>query len=302
MSNTINFFIRTKPLDDEDEGRFEKVWNAQWEENQYKTARDGDHLITPFECDRCIFVKLKKRLPIPGDESDEKLFACIRRINIDAFWSRSSSTVSNNLRNTKRILRFSAELGLPGPFKSYGPMPVGDHCGYEVAATMVMYSTRSGKHSKDHLQFDTIRHLRSCYGNFERISSVNIRSSLTISNQKGGQGEIHQSLTGSIWFKRFFAGCRSRMGQIHKPNLGLSTSLIISLLRKLGQEIEQADIEEDKFELVIFRSYIVISYVLSLRRSEGLMTNLTGISKELTRNRDHCLIFLKGKVKGETSE
>jgi len=118
-------------------------------------------------------------------------------------------------------------MGLKGPFRSNGPMPLFDHCGHEVAATMVLYSTQSGKHSKDYLQFDTIRHLRSCFGNFERISSNNVRSGLTISNQKGGYGEIHQSLTGSIWFRRFFSGCRSRMGQIHKPNLALSTSLII---------------------------------------------------------------------------
>ena len=144
--------------------------------------------------------------------------------------------MSNNLRNAKRILKFSKQIGLKGPFKSNGPMPLFDHCGYEIAAAMVLYSTQSGRHCKDHLQFDTIRHLRSCFGNFERISANNIRSGLSVSNQKGGHGEIHQSLTGSIWFKRFFAGCRARMGQIHKPNLALSTSLIIVLLKILEEK------------------------------------------------------------------
>lgn len=82
----------------------------------------------------------------------------------------------------------------------------------------------------------------------------------------------------------------------------LSTSIIIKLLRILECKVERADTEEEKFNLVIFGSYIIIFYVLWIRESEGLMINLTGINKELTRNSNYYLIFLKGKVKGEALE
>jgi len=40
-------------------------------------ARDGDHLITSFECDLCIFVKLKNRYPIATSDQDKRLAAYI---------------------------------------------------------------------------------------------------------------------------------------------------------------------------------------------------------------------------------
>ena len=92
------------------------------------------------------------------------------------------------------------------------------------------------------------------------------------------------------------------MGQVYKPNLALSTSLIASLLKKLLLDVDRTNLEKEKFDLIIFGSYLVVSYVLSLRGSEGLMLNLTTIKKELDKPRDFCLIALKGKVKGESAE
>jgi hypothetical protein len=43
------------------------------------------------ECDLCVFRKLKKRSPDVTNPGDELLIACIRRINLDAFWSRDLS-------------------------------------------------------------------------------------------------------------------------------------------------------------------------------------------------------------------
>ena len=93
----MKFRIRSKPLDKEDEGRFEEVWGNAWEASQYLRARNGHHLLTPFECDFCVFLKLKGRFPIEHSQEDMHLFACIRRANLDAFWARSSSTAQNNL-------------------------------------------------------------------------------------------------------------------------------------------------------------------------------------------------------------
>ena len=76
--NEPTFHIRSKPLDKDKDVRFECTWNETWDETEYKTARDGDHLLTPFECERCIFLKLKGRVPVEGSDKDKLLFACIR--------------------------------------------------------------------------------------------------------------------------------------------------------------------------------------------------------------------------------
>lgn len=81
------------------------------------------------------------------------------------------------------------------------------------------------------------------------------------------------------------------MGQIHKPNLALSTLLITTLLKNIRREVERTNSEEEKFDLVIFGAYFVISYVLSLRGSEGLIANLTALNKELSKEKGHYLIF-----------
>ena len=55
----------TRPREEEDEERFDKGWRRKWEEDKFMHARDGDHLMTQFECDLCIFRKLKHRSPNP---------------------------------------------------------------------------------------------------------------------------------------------------------------------------------------------------------------------------------------------
>jgi len=47
-------------------------------------GRNGDHALIPFECDLCIFRKLKKMNPVEGRPGDDLLLGCIRRINLDA--------------------------------------------------------------------------------------------------------------------------------------------------------------------------------------------------------------------------
>ena len=55
-----------------------------------------------------------------------------------------------------------------------------------------------------------------------------------------------------------------------------------------------------KFDLVIFGSYVVIGYIISLRGSKGLMIDLAVINRELGPDRNFCMIGLKERVKGKS--
>ena len=103
-------------MDVESEERFDRAQRSKWEDYKYVRARDGNHLMTTFECNLCIFVKLKGRYPLSSSLVDKKLIACISQVNLDAFWSRATSTINNNLRSIKKILATSRELNLPGQF------------------------------------------------------------------------------------------------------------------------------------------------------------------------------------------
>ena len=81
----LQFHVRSKPGLEEEEDRFKGAWEVGWDSHEYLVARDGDHLITSFECDLCIFVKLKNRYPIATSDQDKRLAACIWRVILDTF-------------------------------------------------------------------------------------------------------------------------------------------------------------------------------------------------------------------------
>ena len=130
------------------------TWRARTKDRQedYSHARAGDHLMTPFECDWCIFRKLRGEEPDPRSVQDKYLMVCVRCMNLDAFWSRAASTVAQNTRNARRMIEKSMKVGIPyGPFLSHGPFPSYDHCGYQVVYLMLDSSLDEGKYHTDRM-------------------------------------------------------------------------------------------------------------------------------------------------------
>lgn len=121
--------------------------------------------MVPFECDLCIYRKLTGHSPWENNTVANLLLGCIRRINLDVFWSSSSATVNGNRDKLVLGFRLSRLVGLEGPCILEGPLPAFDHCGYDVAIQMLLYSKRPGKHCKTHLQLETIRKLRASFSN-----------------------------------------------------------------------------------------------------------------------------------------
>jgi len=83
--------------------------------NRFKLARESDHLMCPFQCDRCHFVNIQGRVP-GGRHQDAVLLDTIRRANLDAFWSREASTIKSNLGEYQRVRRLSQRLGIDEPY------------------------------------------------------------------------------------------------------------------------------------------------------------------------------------------
>ena len=277
------------------------VWkNKVRSENDFKHARSGDHLMIPFECDSCVFLKLKNHLPDPQFPVDRLLLACIRRMILDAFWSRESSTVKANTRRAKKLIETASIFQIPGPFYYNGPLPLYDHCGYRIAVSMLQLSRNPGRHDNSYTQFDTIRAYRATYGNFMRSSPQNNSTTLSVGDFNGQyQQHITEDETGSFFFKRFMVGMRNRMGQIHKPNLALSIDLFIELIKGIHLKLDQSIEEEDIHLWSSILTYIVISYVVSLRGPEGFLLDLDGLIEHWNRSDNYVTIALLGRLKGE---
>jgi len=54
------------------------------DEIRYLHARNGDNLVTPFQCDLCHFRNLMQRDPVGDLPQDIRLLKLIRRANLDA--------------------------------------------------------------------------------------------------------------------------------------------------------------------------------------------------------------------------
>lgn len=282
----------------------QRVWkHAHRRSDEFKRARNGDHLLVPFECDSCIFWKLKGCCPRECYQ-DNVLLCCIRQANLDAFWSRASSTVDRNRQLVKRQLKISSSLGLPGPYIQHCPLPEEDYCGYRIAVSMLLMSSETtGKHSQTHLQFDTVRRLRTTYGNFLRSSNQACHVNSSLVDDNGHYSRFSHDECGTLWFHRFAEGMGNRMGKVHLPNVAFSTPLLIKFLEEIEKRISEAADDISQHDWIIMSVYCVSSYVLSLRGDEGFLIDLneTRLNWD-NHSKDYVIIALLGQLKGTKEE
>jgi hypothetical protein len=286
---------------DGDEDRLLAGWKPKpSDQRKYSEARDGDDLMVSFECDFCVFAKITGRSPDMTTCPDLHLMGCIRRVILDAFWSRARSTVSANANRFREMIEMSKTLGFEPPYDPPGPLPSFDHCGYKVAILMVSKSLRPGRHSGSYTQWDTIRKIKSTHSNQSRGGRTANSKSMTMTDSKGsGYDRISTEVCGSLWFQRFSLGCRRRMGQDWRPNRAISNPLMIKLLTLVEYKIRTAVEFTDRLSYVMAGSYFCFCYVVSLRSPEGLMVDIPGLIQFGEASTSHVVIPLLGQVKGE---
>jgi hypothetical protein len=162
----------------------------------------------PFQCDHCHFYNIQQRRP-GSKVQDEVLLMCIRRANLDAFWSKETATVSANRREGARVLSVSARLGVDHPYPERHPFEVDDSFGMLIACQSLLRSLDPGKNT-DTIQFETMRKLRSHYSNF--YHTLPMGTGWTMITGGRGTSTFTGSPTYSFWFRCFMTGCHRRMG------------------------------------------------------------------------------------------
>ena len=288
-------------VEDDDEDRLFSGWIPRKSDTgRFMSARDGDNLLVPFECDFCVFGKLFEHVPSTENPRDVYARSCIRRVILDAFSSRSKSAVNNNVLKTREGLAISRSTGMRGHASAPGPLSGFDHCGYEVAIQMVVSSLGAGRHVKSHKQFDTIRKLRTSFSNQVRAGREANANPITLSDAEGKSYQrFCRDACGSLWFHRFTVGCRIRMGQDWRPNQAISIELMHLLLARTELRVRTSLSEEERDKWLLAGGYFCICYVLSLRSPEGLMLDLEGLIEKNGDTESDVVITLLGRFKGE---
>jgi hypothetical protein len=99
------------------------------EEDKLRLAvvQPGNHFFCPFQCELCHFRNRQGRSPQVGSGllGDVELLKCLRWVNLDAFWSREPSTVSQNLGNINRALQITHELDIESTIAKFGTVEIG---------------------------------------------------------------------------------------------------------------------------------------------------------------------------------
>ena len=181
--------------------------------------------------------------------------------------------------------------------------------------SMLVQSMRPGQHSKLYTQFATIRKQRSAYSNVYAASKDAVDGGSVIASGTQTTARISNCSTNSLWFTRWTSGCETRMGFVLKQNKAISIDLMKALIESFKTGIRKAPPGSQERQMICMGlAYSTLSFVASLRGSEGLKLDMKTLLTNLERgsNTDpqmrsrrlppHIIIPLRGRFKGEKGE
>jgi hypothetical protein len=114
------------------------------DEVRFKQARPGDHLCVPFQCPSCQSQNIRGKGLNPNDINNLVFECMVTRAILDAFWSRSSKTIGNHVREVRNMARYGGMLGY-SPMPVLGPWALSNHFGMAAAVMVLMRSMEKGK-------------------------------------------------------------------------------------------------------------------------------------------------------------
>ena len=201
---------------------------------------------------------------------------------------------------------------------------MGDMVGMSLAVDMLLKSLVAKGRILDHVQFATLRKMRSTYTKNWELSPAGVKEGAAFAN---GKYRVRQTTcpAQSEWFYDFLRGLEFRMGCQSDPNHGLLIGAIVHLLNLIridAEEAEGAGSVLEGNELWKCGAYVCILTAASLHGHEGFFLDLAGLRKHLAKGRGgvvpaalnkstllteevcknlpHVTLCLLGKFKGET--
>ena len=286
-------------------------WIKKGDDRRFLEGIDGAFLVVPFQCDVCWFRALEGRDPKVGSYQDNRILGYIRRVNLDLIWSRAPGTIGSTRDNIKMMIKMWRELGVSIDLPTLGPWPSEDKVGFRVAMAQVRYSQRAGVNESTHLQFDTVRKMRTAYNHVHEVGKA--ISAIEISGFKGMKGDIFSASkcsTDSRFFQLFTRGLLLRLGRQTRSNWGLDVNVLHIILENLEQDLQIENVpKSEQRNIIMMGSFLMISFVCALRGNEPFLVEAEGLQKMIHKGKnekeaklDHVVIPLLGRFKNEDGE
>jgi hypothetical protein len=273
------------------------------DEERFLVARNGDNLVTPFQCDVCHFVNIMGREPLEGLASDVRLLKCIRRVNLDAFWAREPGTVNGVLVEAKRGIAIASALGFGQTlFWPRGPFPPTDTMGVGIAVIIVQRSLDKGRYS-DNVQYETVRKFRAAASNIYHSSADGQGAMVMAKDTRKLQ--VTKCPTYSDFFEHFNRGLHKRMGDIVRPDRAIAHAILKELMAAVERDWIRAS-DAARLNLALEGAFYVLAFTLALRGEEIPLIELRGIHRNwnygMQHAKPHVVITLLGRFKNEIGE
>jgi hypothetical protein len=292
-----------RQLPENDEGF---LWKKKRDEGRFLTARKGDMLCAPFQCDFCWFENLKGRCFDERKAEDRLNLGLIRRVNLDVMWDKEPSTVGSMLQVFLRARTAARHLGImPSFLTSKRAWPVNDQVGCGEAMLLLWDSIQTTQEGRSR-QFDTIRKLRSMSANIQTTSAVEELAGLGF-RESEKTFVLDKCSTNSVFFSKFIRGCEKRMGRMIRQDAALSVPILLAILANMEREFKCSEPTiRRKRDLVMLGSFLVVGFCDALRGNEVFLveaSNLCKFAEETqTSRRDYIVVPMMGRFKGETGE
>ena len=283
-------------------------WRKKKEELCFTSARNGDMLNSPFQCEFCWFVNINKVESNDWYTSDVRVLAYMRQVNLDMFWSRETSTVANTLSTLKRAKHCSEEIGMQPLNLQVGPWPIADNCSFQVAIEMIKHSQGKGRKSSKYIQFDSICKIRSAYSNVFESGPSRCTDNQKLHSDKGKLMHFVSVDTDSKLFSMFMKGCEKRMGRYVKYDCGMTNELLHAILDEYENEFDDKYTSlPHKICMLVCGAVFVTLWGGALRGGEIMMMEASELIKRKLDGKhevknEHIAIPLMGCFKNKTGE
>jgi hypothetical protein len=242
----------------------------------FAVAQPRYNLFCTFQCEFCHFWNLQGKSPHVGSGFlvDVELLKCLRRINLDAFWSREPSTVSQHLWEIDPALQIALEMGMSNPpLPKLGPLKLEDEFGAGATIIMAKHSIDPGM-TESIFQFETVRKMRSAFNQ----AFVDNASTEVIGGKDGKKQLVMGVPICHGWYDREKTGMHHRMKDKVVQDYGLSTNAVIALQEILEEEWLAARLEAGKrLEIAQLACFVFLGYARTLRGEEINKKELSGV-------------------------
>jgi len=269
-------------------------------EGRFLKARNGDHLMVPFQCELCHFRNVYGREPKKINLKDKEFFKFVRRDNLDAFWSREPTTVAKNLSQLNRMSKTENKFGFASTTPPLGPFPVADDLGMKAAVAILDRSLDPGDYSEC-VQWATFRKTMSSITNLSQASVGGLKDS--VGAYQRNKMWISTSVSHQFWFSRFMEGVHKRVGEVRRQDeaITIDVSHEVNHLLEIEWHRDVRENRKDKRRLSEIGVWFIVGFCTGMRGEEMILIELAGTRNSLEHmvgNEGHFKVVISGRTKG----